>query len=91
MRDVSRKIGPPAVHTAKAGMRGGSHVDASARRGTGDFGISVFHRAGWDQRAAASSLNRLPDDSILSEEQFVEPSVFATDSAQTSAGIVVRF
>jgi hypothetical protein len=51
----------------------------------------VFHRAWRHQRAAASSLNRLPNDGVLSVEQFVEPSVFATDSAQTSAGIVVRF
>jgi len=65
MRDVSRKIGPPAMHTAKAGMRGGSHVDASARRDAGDFGISVFHRAWRRQRAAPTSLNRLPDDSVL--------------------------
>jgi hypothetical protein len=47
----------------------------------------VFHRAWRCRRAAASSLNRLPDDSIPMGEQFVEPSVFATDSAQTSAGI----
>ena len=73
--------------TAKAGMKGGFHVDASARRGAGYFGISVFHRARRCRRAAASSLNRLPDDSIPMGEQFVEPSVFATDSAQTSAGI----
>jgi hypothetical protein len=73
--------------TAKAGMKGGFHVDASARRGVGDFGISVFHRARRCRRAAASSLNRLPDDSIPMGEQFVEPSVFGTDSAQTSAGI----
>jgi hypothetical protein len=33
----------------------------------------------------------LPDDSIPSGEQFVEPSMFATDSAQISAGIVVLF
>jgi hypothetical protein len=72
---------------ANAGMRGGSHVDASARRGAGDFGISVFHRARRCRRAAAPSLNRLAEDRILSVEQFVEPSVFATDSAQTSAGI----
>jgi hypothetical protein len=32
-------------------------------------------------------MNRLSDDSFLSVEQFVEPSVFVTDSAQTSAGI----
>ena len=79
------------MHTAKVVMRGGSHVDASTRCGVGDFGISVFHRAGRYQRAAAPALNRLSDDSILSVEQFVGPRVFATDSAQTSAGIVVRF
>jgi hypothetical protein len=33
----------------------------------------------------------VPDDSILSVEQFVEPSVFATRTAQISAGIVVPF
>ena len=75
------------MHTAKVGMRGGSHVDASARCGIGDFGIPVFHRAGRCQRAAAPAMNRLSDDSFLSVEQFVEPSVFVTDSAQTSAGI----
>jgi hypothetical protein len=79
------------MHTAKAARRGGSHVDASACRGVGDFGIPVFHRAGRFQRSTASSLNWLPDHGIPSVEQFVEPSVFATDSAQTSAGIVVRF
>ena len=75
------------MHTAKAGMRGGSHVDDSARRGVGDFGISVFHRTRWRRRAAASPLNRLPEDSVLPLEQFVETSMFAADSAQTSAGI----
>jgi hypothetical protein len=68
-------------------MRGGSYVDASARRGVGDFGISVFHRAWRCQRAAPSSLNQLPDSSILSVEQFAEPRVFAASSAQSSAGI----
>jgi hypothetical protein len=68
-------------------MRGGSYVDASARRGAGDFGISVLHRPRRCQRAAASSLNRLPDDSIPLLDQFVEPSVFAAGSAQSSAGI----
>ncbi len=66
-------------------MRGGSHVDASARGGVGNFGISMFHRA------AASSLNQLPGNCILLLEQFVVPSVFATDSAQTSARIVILF
>jgi hypothetical protein len=75
------------MRTAEAGMRGGSYVDASTRCSVGDFGISVFHRTGRRQRAAESSLNWLPDDSILSVQQFVEPSVFVTDSAQTSAGI----
>jgi hypothetical protein len=68
-------------------MRGGSYVDASARRSIGDFGISVFHRARRLQRAAASSLNRLPGDSIPLLGQFAEPNVFAADSAQSSAGI----
>ena len=75
------------MHTAEAEMRGGSYVDASARYGVGDFGIPVFHRAGRRQRAAESALNRLPDSTILSVEQFAEPSVFVMDSAQTSAGI----
>ena len=47
----------------------------------------MFHRAWRRQRVAASSLKRLPDDSILSVERVVNPRVFATDSAQTSAGI----
>jgi len=47
----------------------------------------MFHRARRFQRAAASSLNRLPDDSVLPVEQLVKPSAFATGSAQTSAGI----
>jgi len=68
-------------------MRGGSHVDASARRGVGDFGISVFHRAWRRQRAAPSPLNRLPDRNVPLGEQFAEPSVFAAGSAQSSAGI----
>jgi hypothetical protein len=72
-------------------MRGGSDVDASARRGVGDFGISVFHRPRRCRRPAESSLNRLPNDRILSVEQFVEASVFATDSAQPSACIAIRF
>jgi hypothetical protein len=79
------------MRTAEAGMRGGSYVDTSARCGVGDFGISVFHRAGRRQRAAASPVNRLPDDRILSVEQFVEASMFATDSAQPSACIAIRF
>jgi hypothetical protein len=33
----------------------------------------------------------VPDDSIPSEMRFVEPNVLATNSAQTSAGIAVRF
>ena len=68
-------------------MRGGSYVDASARRGVGDFGISVFHRPRRCQRAAASPLIRLPNDSIPLLEQFVELSVLAAGSAQSSAGI----
>jgi hypothetical protein len=79
------------MRTAKARMRGGSYGDASACCCAGDFGVSVFHRAWRRQRAAASSVNRLPDNSVLSVEQFVKPGVFATDSAQTSAGILVRF
>ena len=79
------------MRTAEAGMKGGSYVDASALRGVGDFGISVFYRAGRSQRAAPSPLNRLPGDGILSAEQFVAPSAFATDSAPTSGGIAARF
>ena len=75
------------MRMAEAGVKGGSYVDASARHGVGDFGISVSHRPRWCQRAAASSLNRLPDHSILSGEQFAEPSVFAAGSARSSAGI----
>jgi hypothetical protein len=72
-------------------MKGASHVDASAGRGAGDFGISVFHRARRCRRAAASSLNRFAEDRIFLVEHFVEPSVFATDSAQISAGIAFDF
>ena len=68
-------------------MRGGSYVDASARHGVGDFGISVFHRAWRCQRTASSPVNRLPGHSIPLGEQFVERSVFAAGSAQSSAGI----
>jgi hypothetical protein len=75
------------MRTAEAGMKGGSYVDASARCGVGDFGISVFYRAGRRQRATAPPLNRLPDGSISLGEQFVKPSVFRTDSAQPSAAI----
>jgi len=42
----------------------------------------MFHRARRFQRAAASSLNRLPDDSVLPVEQLVKPSAFATGSAR---------
>jgi len=75
------------MRTAKARMRGGSYADASACCCAGDFGISVFYRARRCKRAAPSPLNRLPDSSVLSVERFADPSVFAADSAQSSAGI----
>ena len=75
------------MRVAKLRMRGGSYGDASASCSAGDFGVSVFHRPWWCQRAAGSSLNRLPDSSILSVELFADPSLFVADSAQSSAGI----
>ena len=69
----------------------GFYGDASACCCTRDFGVSLFHRPRRHQRPAASALNRLPDDSFLSVQQFVKPSLLATDSAQTSAGILLGF
>jgi hypothetical protein len=63
------------MRTAKPCMGGGSYGNASACCCTGDFGVSMFHRTRRCQRPAESSLNRLPNDSVPSGEQFAEPRV----------------
>src|SRR5216684_3472042 len=65
-RDLSRKIRPLAMHEVKTGTKGGPHDDISDYRRTGDFGVSVFHRAGWFYQSEASSLIRVRGGGIPS-------------------------
>jgi len=53
----------------------GLNDDIFASRGIGDFGISMFHRAGGSYRPEASSLNRVRDGSISRGDQVVEQSL----------------
>jgi len=64
------------MQVIKAGTTGGPQDDVCVCRCIGDFGISLFQRAGRSYRPKASSLNRVRDDSIPSGQQVVEPSVF---------------
>jgi hypothetical protein len=63
------------VQVIKAGTTGGPHDDVSVCRCIGDFGVSMFHRAGGFYRPEASSLNRVRDGNISPGDQVVEQSV----------------